>query len=295
MKKIFFLIFIIVTNSFPHKQHVHRYLAIEGYNLLKNYIGTDIPHMNQHVDISGDILPPWTSGMIASGAYREDEEDVVYGYSKMNPPENECSGIYDLIAYFREFTLDPLVSNIHLGDADNCEGSNLENLLLIYNPIFLSSCNVDSVSNKTIERPDTNIRANYIYMTLGIIEPIALGFGFQINSDWSLGIKLCGYFLYYGTYTLNSGLGIGIRISKKIKWGFINNINSELTMLNRISDSRSSEIFIKGASLDINIGNENISSKGLHFIWSVGVVGSFANRIPPLFSPNLKIGFNINI
>ncbi len=166
---------------------------------------------------------------------------------------------------------------------------------LILKSVNNDSCKLDSVTNKTIERPDTNIRANYIYMTLGIIEPIALGFGFQINSDWSLGIKLCGYFLSYGTYALNSGLGIGIRISKKIKWGFINNINSELTMLNRISDSRSSEIFIKGAALDINIGNENISSKTLHFIWSVGVVGSFANRIPPLFSPSLKIGFNINI
>ncbi len=152
----------------------------------------------------------------------------------------------------------------------------------------------DSVTNKTIEKPNNYIRSNYIYMTIGAIEPIALGFGFQINSDLAFGIKFCGYFLSGGSYALNSGLGVGLRISKHIQFGFINIVNSEITMLNRTSDSRSSGIFIRGAALDINTGNENILSKGLHFIWSVGVVGSFAYRLTPLFSPNLKIGFNIN-
>ncbi len=163
-----------------------------------------------------------------------------------------------------------------------------------YNRETLLFDRADTVSNKTIEKPNNYVRSNYIFMTIGAIEPIALGFGFQINKDLALGIKFCGYFLSGGTYALNSGLGVGLRISKHIQFGFINIINSEITMLNRTSDSRSSGLFIRGAVFDINIGNENILSNGLHFIWSAGVVGSFAYRITPLFSPNLKIGFNIN-
>ncbi len=82
MKKAFLLILISITSIFPHKQHVHRYLTIEAYNLLKNHYGCDIPIMSQHVDIQGSIPPPWTSGMIATGAYREDEEDVIFHFSE---------------------------------------------------------------------------------------------------------------------------------------------------------------------------------------------------------------------
>jgi hypothetical protein len=170
----------------------------------------------------------------------------------------------------------------------------LPNIISTSNQDTQSLSIADTVTIEPIERPNNYVRSNYIFMTIGAIEPIALGFGFQINKDLALGIKFCGYFLSGGTYALNSGLGVGLRISKHIQFGFINIINSEITMLNRTSDSRSSGLFIRGAVFDINIGNENILSNGLHFIWSAGVVGSFAYRITPLFSPNLKIGFNIN-
>ncbi len=81
MKKCFlimsFLIFYVSTNA--HQQHVHQYLTQEGYKLLKNYIGGDITQMLSHLG-NGPVGPIWTNGTLTAGAWREDEEDIVYGY-----------------------------------------------------------------------------------------------------------------------------------------------------------------------------------------------------------------------
>ena len=72
-----------------HKQWVHQYIVKEGYRLLANSVGP-IPEMDQHI---GDTTAyyqgsrRWQLPFITTGAWREDEEDVVYGYELThNPP-----------------------------------------------------------------------------------------------------------------------------------------------------------------------------------------------------------------
>ncbi len=89
MKRIVLLIVIellMIRSAFAHQQHAHVEITKEAYQLLKIYLGQDIPDMFTRL---GDfpIGPgPWQSGLITNGAWREDEEDVVYHYSMENPP-----------------------------------------------------------------------------------------------------------------------------------------------------------------------------------------------------------------
>lgn|GEM_PF-5725720 len=44
MKKLLLLIFVFATTLiFGHRQHVHQYLTMEAYRLLRLHIGHDIP------------------------------------------------------------------------------------------------------------------------------------------------------------------------------------------------------------------------------------------------------------
>ena len=125
---------------------------------------------------------------------------------------------------------------------------------------------------------------------------MGVGLGWQINSNFAIGLKWTGYWLSGGTFVPNSGTGIGIKISEKITFGIFNNINYETTFFYRYSDQKpeKSKVLIKGFAVDINIGDENINDNGFNFIWLVGVVVSSAQGSKPLLLPNLKIGFNIN-
>jgi len=74
------LLLLMVTSIQAHKQHVHQYLTKEGYYLLRNYIGGDIDQMLVHFD-NGSVGPPCQNGTLTAGSWREDEEDIVYGYN----------------------------------------------------------------------------------------------------------------------------------------------------------------------------------------------------------------------
>lgn len=80
MKKIYILIILISAFkiNFAHDQHVHMYLVEEGYELLKLYINGYYSEMETRIG-SDQIGPQWTNGTIKAGAWREDEEDIVYG------------------------------------------------------------------------------------------------------------------------------------------------------------------------------------------------------------------------
>jgi len=78
-----FLLFILLNSMliYSHKQAVHMYITQEGYTLLKNYIGRDIAEMMNHVNLrDGYVKPIWQNLNIMAGAWREDEEDIVFGY-----------------------------------------------------------------------------------------------------------------------------------------------------------------------------------------------------------------------
>ena len=92
IKYLIILLFLFTNIIFPHKQRVHQYMVREAYKLLKLYNNNqDIPELlnNLGTTHSGGYLGsfplsdnghPWVDGKIVAGAFREDEEDVVYGY-----------------------------------------------------------------------------------------------------------------------------------------------------------------------------------------------------------------------
>jgi hypothetical protein len=65
----------------------------EAYKLLKNYIGQDIREMKDHVGISQTGTAAFNPGnYLVVGAWREDEEDVLYGYDGIG---TTCTHFWD--------------------------------------------------------------------------------------------------------------------------------------------------------------------------------------------------------
>lgn len=96
--KNFFLYFIILLNivvgttieNYAHGQRTHQYIVREAYTLLTQFLGRPIPIMQASLGYNqdggfvshwpGNNGYPWIEGKIVAGAFREDEEDVMYGY-----------------------------------------------------------------------------------------------------------------------------------------------------------------------------------------------------------------------
>ncbi|MCL4512125.1 MAG: hypothetical protein M1470_13880 [Bacteroidetes bacterium] len=130
-------------------------------------------------------------------------------------------------------------------------------------------------------------------MTIGVIEPLAFGAGLQIDSVWAIGIKYCGYWTSGGTYLPNSGTGVGVRISEKIRFMIFDNINYEMTAFHPYPD-QDSKALINGGAIDINMGRESNLKDGFNVIWSLGVTATTGEGSALLVLPNLKLGFDVN-
>jgi hypothetical protein len=84
------LSFVLASSQvlYAHKQHVHQYIVREAYHLLRTYTGKVIPVIHDHIGglesfYAGDSA--WQRPFVTTGAWREDEEDVVYGYRNISP------------------------------------------------------------------------------------------------------------------------------------------------------------------------------------------------------------------
>ncbi len=85
MKKLIGLLILIIMCSqisFAHGQNTHKYMTVKAYELLVRYFG-NIPGMGEHIGstssyYNGDY--PFQRHFITTGAYREDEEDLVFGF-----------------------------------------------------------------------------------------------------------------------------------------------------------------------------------------------------------------------
>ena len=85
------MILVLSNISYAHTERVHQYLAREAYKLLKLYLGNkDIPVMFNNLGYkeTGNFLSwvdrgsDFVDGTICAGAYREDVQDIVYGYGE---------------------------------------------------------------------------------------------------------------------------------------------------------------------------------------------------------------------
>ena len=97
-KLIFILIIVSVMSNITlsqdkelrYEQDVHKYLTVQGWNLVRSAhpevrFSEMQRRMNDNNNIYGvwnntwfDGTAPWQKGRILTGAFREDEEDVVY-------------------------------------------------------------------------------------------------------------------------------------------------------------------------------------------------------------------------
>lgn len=127
MKQIILLSLLLICVSkmcLAHGQDYHRYLTIQAYEMLRANLGIEIPIMRDRI---GEATPfyigdrPWQRGFVTTGAWREDEEDPVFRYSKSNPPTITGAGgvVSDFIAAFGGLRPDGFVSSTHFWDADN--------------------------------------------------------------------------------------------------------------------------------------------------------------------------------
>ncbi len=81
MASTFVLVFLFAQPASAHRQPVHQYIAREGYLLLRTTYGQDIPALAGSlgtVDPSAAGDSAWQKGFVTTGAWREDDEDVVY-------------------------------------------------------------------------------------------------------------------------------------------------------------------------------------------------------------------------
>ena len=95
-KSIFaFLLFFAFSakNTYAHKEWVHQYMVKQSYLFLESKIGT-IPILRSAVGLNyvgqgDDILSANSGASIGTGAWREDIDDIVYGYKTSNifPPD----------------------------------------------------------------------------------------------------------------------------------------------------------------------------------------------------------------
>ena len=126
MKKTLLVTLIVFINSavFAHRQHAHMYFTKQGYELLKLSLKVaDIPILRDRIgDITTDYIGDraWQKRYVTTGAWREDEEDIVYGYSKANAPTitGVVGDVYSIIERFGGLRPDGFVSSTHFLDAD---------------------------------------------------------------------------------------------------------------------------------------------------------------------------------
>jgi len=117
--------------AFAHKQHVHQYIVSEAYFLLMQKANNNILELPLHIGSVSSIYAAdsaWQRPYVTTGAWREDEEDVVFGYdqSPFPPIQNYA-----------------LVSITHFWDAD--DGDLTKNMfrLTVENPWPIPPVNID--------------------------------------------------------------------------------------------------------------------------------------------------------
>ncbi len=102
-----------------------------------------------------------------------------------------------------------LCSNILLGQSTN---ENNYSISADDKKIFLTTAEYNSFR---VDNADTNSRIAFFYFTTGIAEPIAIGFGYQLNEDGQLHLSGVGIGCPVVTFVPESGGGYGLKTFTK--------------------------------------------------------------------------------
>lgn len=127
MKKLFLSFLLVTSISYPYDQLTHVYITHRAYELLVYYLGHDIPELQSYLGTQVGGYP-FAAGNIVSGVWREDCEDIIYEYSKDNPPTLTGFGgtIYQFVSSW-DGGIDPFVSSTHFWYSD--DGDNVKSTI----------------------------------------------------------------------------------------------------------------------------------------------------------------------
>lgn len=68
------------SDRIMHKQHLHQYLVLEAFKILQAKAPREAAILENHIGDMNTGAQPWQARSISAGAFREDEEDIVYSY-----------------------------------------------------------------------------------------------------------------------------------------------------------------------------------------------------------------------
>lgn len=151
---------------------------------------------------------------------------------------------------------------------------------------------------------DTNRRSVFLFSSVGIIEVLSLGVGYQVTENFSLALKWSATWIGSGAMILPNGAsGYGIKLSYHKPFLFCNSTSFEYILyLHSTLDWERKKLYgridkiptLKGHYFDFNIGRETINESGFKFFWAIGFCVSAAKEAHVLYAPSLKIGLNYN-
>lgn len=82
--KTSFIIILLTSTLFAHKEWVHQYIVREAYRYLELKLSMTYPDFKNHIGFNfdgyGNDNDPWATGYIGVASWREDKDDPVWGY-----------------------------------------------------------------------------------------------------------------------------------------------------------------------------------------------------------------------
>lgn len=143
-------------------------------------------------------------------------------------------------------------------------------------------------------------REFYSYATIGIIEYYALGIGYQIDENFSVGIKYQSILVETSGggsatgFVMAGATGIGITVSRYFSGNLFNSIKLSFTPLFSSSEFKRSDELFKGSSFECTFNNEKLLSSIFKFYYELGVGVVNVQEKNTLIAPSIKFGMIYN-
>lgn len=167
---------------------------------------------------------------------------------------------------------------------------------------LINNTNSNSLTNNA--EIDNDHRGIFLFSSIGLIEVVSIGVGYQVNENFSFSLK--GSATWIGSSAMilpNSASGYGIKLTYHKQFLIFNAATFEYVLYTKSTlDWERKKLYgqiemiptFKGYYLDFNIGRETINESGFNFFWGLGICVSAAKEAHILYSPSLKVGLNYN-
>jgi len=275
------LVLFFVKPILAHKEWVHQYLVKEAYWYLENKIGLQIPDLKNHIGL--DVLGPTESlsPYIATGAWREYTEDIVYRYGGWgNGWSPSCTHFWSADGGF----------NAGVGLSDYIH-TDLGRYYWSFN-INEKDYHIDTLVEKQVGR------SMFLYSGFGSSEILYFGVGCNFNNKYSTALKT-EIFPARGNAEGGIGIkilaGVGLRFSilfydelLKKSWFPLDNVSFEYSYgFNNKNNSNVNKY-------QLTTGSDKIRMDGFNFLWAIGIATVIQKNKTPLLLPSIKIGLIYN-